>query len=180
MRGGTKTRFQLGAASITGEIQCAEQDRKLIHVLAIGKMTDLVYHARCDEDGNFCVRFLPSDDYLLYAQDYYAGWCRLPEVTVDKNTTDIGSHALVEGGTIAATVGEKMVADPTLELVVTDSSGIPIESPRGFGWTKRRFKVSGLWPGRWSVTVKKGDETLAEQVVTLRGTETVSCNPFEG
>ena len=113
---------------------------------------------------------------MVFAHDYDAGWCRLPAVTAKDNITDVGSHMLVPGGTITGELPPNLARDLAATVEVTDPHGIPIENPNWHEPIGERFTISGLWPGRWTVTLKKGEETVIKKTVEIRATETVSCN----
>lgn len=176
---GTTLTIPLEAGCITGAVQWSKDYRYMIHVIAAGKKTHTIRHARCDDKGNFCTRYLPEDDYTLFAHDYNAGWCKMPGVFVKNNITDIESHELVPGGTITGKVPPRFGTDITVTVVATDPRGIPIKHPNHREPIGKGFTISGLWPGKWVVTLKKGEEAIAEKIVTLQGTETVSCNLVE-
>jgi hypothetical protein len=59
-------RVALGAGAITGEIRSPGIDPGWIHVMAVGsKQRNHLYHARCDDKGNFCLRYLRADTYRV-------------------------------------------------------------------------------------------------------------------
>jgi hypothetical protein len=148
----------------------------MIHVLAVGKKTDTVRHTRCDVHGNFCLRYLPADEYVIFAHDYDAGWCQLPETTADNNVTDVGSHMLVPGGTITGKLPPHLARDLAVTVDAADPHGLSIENPNWHDPIGETFTISGLWPGRWTLRLKRGEEAIMRKTVTIQGTETVSCN----
>jgi hypothetical protein len=155
-------------------VQWSRPFRYNVHVIAVGTRTHTVREAYCDDKGNFCARYLPHDDYSLWAHDYDAGWCAMPAVSIRNDTADVGSHRLAAGGTISGTVPPRLEEDRNAAVVATDSHGVAIESPgEPIG---KSFAISGLWPGKWTVRLSKRDERIAEKTVVLAGTETVSCD----
>jgi hypothetical protein len=168
----------LGAGSITGAVQWSKQYRHMIHVIGVGKRSRAVRHARCDDKGNFCVRYLPPDDYVLFAHDDDAGWCRLGEASVANNTSDIGIHKLAPGAAITGRLPLHLATDRSVSIVAIDLHGIAIESPNRDvdGPPRTGFTISGLWPGKWLVMLKKNDQVLATKAVVLRDAESVSCD----
>ncbi len=173
--GETKLKIPLGAGCITGAVRSSKDTREMIQILAVSKMRRIVRRARCDGDGNFCLRYLSEDHYVLYAHDHDAGWCVLPAVAVENNITDIGSHELRPGGTIAGPLPPKFAIDSTVTVVATDANGIPVENVDQHDPGGEQFTISGLWPGKWTVTLKKGGQVIAEQAVRLHGVETAAC-----
>jgi hypothetical protein len=177
MRAGKTTcTILLGAGCVTGATQCSKQSRYLVHVIAVGKKTRTVRDAYADDNGNFCARYLPDDDYTLFAHGDDAGWCAMPEVTVRKNVGDVGSHKLVPGGTITGTVPPRLEEDFTAAVEAVDSHGIVIERLDRWEPIGKAFTIPGLWPGQWTVRLKEGNRSIAEKTVTLRGTATASCD----
>jgi hypothetical protein len=162
----------LGAGCITGVVQWSKPYRYMVHVIAVGKRAGTVRNAYCDNQGNFCVRYLPEDDYMLRAHDDQAGWCAMPGVTVRNNITDIGTHKLAAGGTISGKMPPRLQGDATVTVVATESHGIAIEAPEALGDS---FTISNLWPDKWTVALKRGSETLGKQAVNLQRTETVTA-----
>lgn len=37
-----------------------------------------------------------------------------------------------------------------------------------------QFELGGLWPGRWTITVRGGGEALATAAIEIKGTEIVT------
>jgi hypothetical protein len=169
----------LGAGCITGATQESKPHRRMVRVVAVGKRTGVIRNVHGDKQGNFCIRYLPEDDYLLWAHDDKAGWCAMPAVAVRNNISDIGSHRLADGGTIAGRVPPRWQRDEAVTVVATDSHGIAIEDPHGWDPIGDRFKISNLWPGKWTVMLKRGDQGLARQAVTLQATEAVTVELME-
>jgi hypothetical protein len=62
-------------------------------------------------------------------------------------------------------------------VVATDERGIPAEAWLGNGPPgQAKYEIAALWPGKWTVRLKRDDEILATAEVTLAGTETVTCD----
>jgi hypothetical protein len=166
----------LGAGSITGAVQCSKNYEDTIQVAAFGQKSHAIRYARCDNRGSFCVRYLPPDDYILFAHDDSAGWCKHSEVRVANNISDTGSHKLVVGGVIVASVPPELAMDRSVHVVATDPQGIAIEGPIWVEPPGQRFAISGLWPSKWVVTLRTKDQVLATKAVVLRDTESVPCD----
>ena len=169
-------RIPLGAGCITGAVQWSNPPRYMVNVIAVGKQPGIVRNAYCDGQGNFCVRYLPEDDYLLWAHDDQAGWRAMPGVTVRSNMTDIGSHPLATGGVITGKVPPRLQRAAGVTVVATDSHGVAIEDPHGWDPIDDHFRISSLWPEKWIVTLKRGGRVEARQTVTLQGIETVTAD----
>jgi hypothetical protein len=170
----------LGAGCVTGAVQWSKQFRYMVHVMAIGKKSHAFRHARCDNEGNFCVRYLDPDDYVLFAHDFDAAWCRIGEVAVANNISDVGTHKLVPGGAITVHLPFSIMRERCVTVVATDPQGFAIDWPAGSKESvATRFTVSSLWPGKWTVTVRNCGKQLAVKTAVLRGTETASCD-FDG
>jgi hypothetical protein len=174
--GGGTLSIPLGAGSITGGVQWTQDYREMVHVLAVGKKTRALRHARCDSDGNFCLRYLAPDTYVVFAHDYDAGWRRLPDLSVKSAIYEVGVRKLVPGGTITGTIPPRLASDLAVTVVATDSNGISIERPWHDDLAPAEFSISSLWPGKWTVSLKKGEQVLTARTVVLRGVETARCD----
>jgi hypothetical protein len=98
-------RVALGAGAITGEIRSPGTDPGWVHVMAAGsKQGNPLYHARCDDNGNFCLRYLRADTYRVMAHDDKAGWSHIGEVVVKDNVTDVGKKLLEAGATLSGKI----------------------------------------------------------------------------
>jgi len=178
-RPGQPVRVPLGASSITGRARWPKETRRLVMAAAVdetGKSPPR--YAYCDDEGNFCLRYLGPGRYTIYLHDDDAGWSRLEHVELATAATlDVEPPALAPGGTITGHVrwtSERRIPN---RLVAVDPSGIVVEPRELFrGLNGEEYAVSGLWPGRWKVTVSCGDEVLAAAQATLVGTERVSCD----
>ena len=53
-----------------------------------------------DSSGNYCVRYLHSGIYTLFARFSDEGWARVDNIKVASNVTDLGERPLARGGTI--------------------------------------------------------------------------------
>jgi hypothetical protein len=166
-------RIPLGAGCITGCITSAARGQ----VIAIGKKSHTFRDdGWCDDDGNFCLRYLIPDEYVLFARDHRGGgWCRLGQVSVANHISDVGTHQLTPGGTILCQLPASASSDPLAIVKATDSQGFVIEEPQHDDRSARLW-IPSLWPGNWTVTLSRCDQEIALKAVVLRGTETVSCN----
>jgi Carboxypeptidase regulatory-like domain len=166
----------LGAGCITGAVEWTRQFRYMIHVLAVGKKSHVLHHARCDDQGNFCVRYLFPDEYTLYAHDEAAGWSHLGSVTVANDAREIGSHTLVAGGTITGKLPPEFGTDRSINIVATNPQGLAIEMSDPGDALAKTFTISNLWPGQWTVSMTKKHKLLDTKTVVLPGADSVRCD----
>ena len=166
----------LGAGCITGQVNWSKDRRYMVHVLGVSKPKGLLRHARCDDDGNFCLRYLPKNNYTLYAHDYDAGWCQLPKTNAEDAVIDIGKHTLQKGGTITGSIPTKYIVDQTVTMVAKHENRITITSPEVHEPIGEVFKISSLWPGKWTVILKRNNKDISKRVVQLNDVETVTCD----
>ena len=164
----------LGAGSITGRILGASDGLEKPEVIAAPKAeVGSLRRARCDYNGNFCVRYLAPCNYTLFAHDLKNGWARVENVAVASNVTDVGDLRLSPGGTIHGSISFKRPSPIPDAIVATGPSNvsltIPFESYSSFD----DFELTGLWPGTWSIAVGCSNEVLATSKVELVGTEKV-------
>jgi len=165
-------KIPLGGGCITGVAQS--------HVIAVGKKSHTFRDdGWCGQSGSFCLRYLIPDEYLLFARDGRRGrWCRIGEVAVANDVRDVGIHTLSPGGTIRCQLPANASDDSGMSVKATDAQGFVMEeSQRDHEPTQ--FAIRGLWPGSWTVTLRRCDQEIAVKTVVLRGTETVSCD-FSG
>jgi hypothetical protein len=164
----------LGAGSITGSYPAAGRFLDPGAVVAVPRGGNVsVRRARCDTQGNFCVRYLDPGNYTLFAHDPKASWARVENVVVASNVTDVGEHRLSPGTTIRGAVSfHRPCRLPNLVIAV-DSAGaslrFPITARSGFD----RFELAHLWPGRWTISVRSGEEMLAKATAEISGTEKI-------
>jgi hypothetical protein len=138
-------------------------------VIAVSKDRTTVRHAYCDDDGNFCLRFVPPGDYVAFAHG--AGWQQLRSFNVNNDLQDIGDHTLTEGAvlTIHVTLADGGPLPDRIELV--DSRGIVLEvddyEPRS---TEPNY-IGDLWPDDWTVRLMHKADMLTESHVRIAGVE---------
>lgn len=174
----------LPAGSITGQIKTSSYPAWGSVFAAPTNSNGRVGHSRCDTDGNFCVRFLPPGEYVLYAHMPYKkfqfgkslipGWCRLGTVMLDDDTRDIGVHEIKEGGTVQGTVNLESSRPSATALIVTDSRGIRLHALDFKGLNGERFTMGGLWPGEWSISLVADDVVIASAKASVSATETTT------
>ena len=100
--GGGEVRIRLDAGCITGKIPALNDNYwRPVEVTAIANGNRALPHrARCDDDGNFCVRYLSPGIYSLFIHDPNSGYCRVDQIAVLAGAVDIGERTLSRGATI--------------------------------------------------------------------------------
>jgi len=175
-KGGTTLLCPLGAGSITGGVRWSKPYHRMVHVIAVGKKSCTIRHAYCDDGGNFCLRYLPADQYQLFAHDHDAGWAKLVAAQVENNTSDVGELSLTPGGAIKGVLPAHWVGDESIVVSAVSPEGVVLESAEQNEPGINTFRFSNLWPGKWTVKLTKNNQVLAEISVELRGTETANCS----
>jgi hypothetical protein len=167
--GQAAVKISLGGGCITGVAQS--------HVIAVGKKSHTFRDdGWCDQRGHFCLRYLFPDEYVLVARDGRRGrWCRIGEVAVANNIKDVGIHTLSPGGTIRCQVPANASDDSPMSVKATDAEGFVIEESQR-DHEPAQFAIRGLWPGKWTVSLRKCDHDVAVKTVVLRGIETIDCD----
>ena len=158
----------LGGGSITGNF--GEYDE--IFALAQGRQSP-IHRFRFDVGELNCVPFLDPGTYTLFAHSNDGFWCRVDNVTVGTDVRDVGQHNLVRGGTIRGSISFRRPCPVPDEVIASGPSQItlaPIDRFRSFD----QFEIRGLWPGRWTITVRGGRAVLATAFAEITGIETVS------
>jgi hypothetical protein len=163
----------LGAGCRTGVIRWSKDNRYMVHVVARGNRTATIRHARCDDDGDFCLRYLPADQYQIFAHDPEAGWCRLPVANVQDDSADLGTHMLSAGGTLRVDLPIAMTHDQNISVMAIHANGLSPYSLTGDELQTSPVTFSQLWPGKWTVIVRKGETDLMQKSVELKPTATV-------
>lgn len=170
--------LQLGAGAIKGRMaieRLARYQPKVIAVEVHGRT-----HARrvqcSEEDGSFCLRYLPPGEYALYAHKEAQGWGRLPPVKVKNEVIDVGQFELKPGGTIRGSVLHHLPTVKRAAVRMVEASGAFLD-PIGYGgYSGEEFIVLDVWPGEWTVRAECEGKVIAEQKVVLKGTETVRAD----
>jgi hypothetical protein len=158
----------LGGGSIMGRIS----DQSAI-IVAPGAGRGPLRHTRCDREGYFCVPFLDPGTYTLFAHDTNGSWCRVDDVKVASDVKNIGEPRPARCGMIRGSISFRGPCPVPDEVIATGPSQVslePIKDLPGFD----QFELSGLWPGRWTITVRGGGETLATATIEIKGTEIVT------
>ncbi|HNQ23759.1 MAG TPA: carboxypeptidase-like regulatory domain-containing protein [Phycisphaerae bacterium] len=170
-------RVPLGAGAITGQMKVSNPIRRMPQVIAVethGRTHPR--RARCDDDGDFCVRYLPPGEYVLYGHEDANGCCRLPVVPVSDDITDVGEHQLTAGATVRGTVRVVRATGAPTAVRATDAGGVALEAIDFTGRNGEEYAISNLWPGTWTVTLERGGEILVQKTVELTATEVTALD----
>ena len=170
-------KIPLGAGSITGRYQAAGRYSDPGAVVAVPRGGNAsVRRARCDEDGNFCVRYLDPGNYTLFAHDPKAGWARVENVIVASNVTDVGERQLSPGATIRGSLSFRRPCRLPDLVVAVDSTGASLRFPITWRSGFDRFELAHLWPGRWTISVLSGENVIAKATAEISGTEKIQLD----
>lgn len=163
-----RLQISLGAGSITGAV-----NKSGTHVIAIGRQTGDLRHGYSDDMGNFCIRYLKNDQYVLYAHNHDSGWCKLPDTQVTENVTDLGESMLVPGATILGELSYELASDHTITVEAIDSNGVVVGAESSAASERSKFRLSHLWPDDWTILVKRKGDVIHTETITLRDIEKI-------
>jgi hypothetical protein len=169
-----EVRIALGAGCITGKIPALEENfERPVEVTAVPKENHTPpRRARCDDDGNFCVRYLSPSTYSLFIHDPHAGFCRLDDVKVPAGVVDVGERMISAGATIRGAIHFARPSRVPDEVVAVGPLGASVRLAFLVYSSFDKFDLVGLWPGHWTVSARSGDEVLATGEVDVKGTGT--------
>jgi hypothetical protein len=162
----------LGAGCITGKIPALNDNYwRPVEVTAVANENHAVTRqARCDNDGNFCVRYLAPGAYSLFIHDPKSGYCRVDHIDVPAGVVDIGERTLSPGATIGGEIHFKRPSPVPDEVFAVEASGASVRQAFPVYSSFDRVQLTSLWPGRWTVSAGSGDEVLATGEVDVKGT----------
>jgi hypothetical protein len=127
---------------------------------------------RCDDDGNFCVRYLAPGTYALFIHDPSAGYCRVDDVVVPAGVIDVGERSFRRGATVAGPIHFVRPSPVPDAVVATDARGVTVTRPFEGRSSFDQVNIPGLWPGRWTIEARAGETSLARAEVDIVGEET--------
>jgi hypothetical protein len=127
---------------------------------------------RCDDQGNFCVRYLSPGIYSLFIHDPNSGFCRVDDVEVTANAVDVGGRVLSAGATVNGAIHFARPSRVPEEVVATGPSGVTVRRAYQVYSSFDRFEIAGLWPGHWTFSARSGDEVIAIGESDVQGTGT--------
>ncbi len=162
-------KIPLGGGSITGRTV----KYSAVIAMARGRPGPL-RRTRCDSEGYFCMPFLDPGTYTLFIHSPDDGsWCRVDNVSVASDVKDIGELRLARGGAIRGSISFPRACPVPDEVIATGPSQVSVE-PMKHITDFDQFELGGLWPGRWTITVRGGGEALATAAIEIKGTEIVT------
>jgi hypothetical protein len=167
----------LGAGSITGKIPPPKETyNRPVEVTAISRGERAPSpRVRCDDEGNFCVRYLAPGIYTLFVHDLNAGYCRVDDIVVPAGTTDVGEKTLNPGATVTVSI---QFARPSLlpdAVVATDDRGVTVTRSFEGRSSNDQINIPGLWPGRWNIEAVAAEIVIARGTIEIKGGESKSA-----
>ena len=118
--------------------------------------------------------FLDPGSYTLFIHSADDGsWCRVENVRVASDVKDIGELRLARGGAIRGSISFPRPCPVPDEVIATGPSEVSVEPVKHIT-DFDQFELDGLWPGRWTITVRAGGQALATATVEIHGTETIT------
>lgn len=161
--------IDLGSHTLSGKVTASTPTKRLVAVQAVAITGGSVFHSRCDDKGNFVIRYLPAGQYRVHAHDDDAGWCDLGTFRLDQPVVDCGERPLTSGGSVTGLLSSRL-------LPVTDESTIKAVAPDGVEILVDEVKADGTYrfgemrPGSWVVLLPgEGGQVIRNAVEIQRG-----------
>ena len=167
--------INFGANTLSGRVTSPRETRRIIRVLAVGKKSGRVFLSRCDERGNFVIRYLPADTYIVHAHDDEGGWCELGDHLLEVPLVDCGEHQLKKGGHLKGLVSRKLLGSldlMDLKVVRADGVEIPVDEVAESG----AFHFGHLRPGKWSIVLAREGKEISRKEVEIQQGKTVKLS----
>jgi hypothetical protein len=180
--GGGAVDIALGAGCITGKIPALNENfERPVEVTAVAKGDRASSRrARCDDDGSFCVRYLSPGTYSLLIHDPKSGFCRVDDIEVRAGAVDVGECTLSPGATVSGEIRFERPSRVPYEVVAVDPVGVSVHRAFLVYSSFDRVELAGLWPGRWTVSARSGDEILATGEVDVKAIGTFNVTLTAG
>ncbi len=167
--------IELGDRALSGRVTASRETKRHVQIIAVGKNSNRVFLSRCDGEGNFVVRFIPKDEYLVHAHDDDGGWCELGSFNLDKAVADCGEHALSIGGSVTGTLAGNL-RSPKGELHLAASSTDGVEIPVDEVNANGSYRFGNLRPGKWTIVVRLDDKELSRHSVDIQKGKSVKVD----
>jgi hypothetical protein len=170
--------LELGGGILSGRVASARETKRLVQVIAVGKASGRVFFSRGDEQGDFVIRYLPQDEYLVHAHDDDGGWCDLGSKKLDQPVVDLGDHTLRDGGHVTGRISRRfLIENPGFRLsaIAADGLEIPVDEIGN----DATYHFGHLRPGKWTIVAHAGVQETKRIAVEVRNGETVEMEPFE-
>ena len=167
-----EVRIPLGAGCITGKAPVPEENYSLpVEVTAVARRDRTPpRRTRCDNKGNFCVRYLTPGSYSLFIHNPSSGFCRVDDVEVKVGAVDVGERTLSPGATVRGMLRLVRPSSVPGEVVAVGPMGVTVRQEYPVYSSFDRIEIPHLWPGHWTVSARKGDEVIATGEVDVAGT----------
>ena len=91
---------------------------------------------------------------------------------VAAGAVDVGDRKLSVGAKLSGSIRYVRPCRLPDEIVAMDSSGVSVHHAFLVYSSYDQFNLAGLWPGRWTVSLRGGDEVLATSAVEVGATGT--------
>lgn len=166
----------LGSKTLSGRITASRETKRLVQVIAVAKSSGRAFFSRCDDDGDFVVRFLPQDEYLVHAHDDDGGWCDLGRFPLDGALVDCGEHELLAGGNAEGKLGpDQLDRVDSIRISATAPDGVEIPVD-GIG-KDGSFRFGNLRPGKWTIIARNEGKEVLRRAVEIRPGKTAALKP---
>ncbi len=163
----------LGSHMFSGKVTASTPTKRSVAVQAVAITGRSVFHSRCDDKGNFVIRYLPAGEYTVHAHDDDAGWCDLGTFRLDQPVVDCGEHQLTSGGSITGVLSSKLLplADPaTIKALAPDGVEILLDEVKADG----TYHFGAMRPGSWVVLSPAEEGRTARNPIEIHLGQTVN------
>ncbi len=161
--------IELGARTLSGKVTAPKETERNILIVAVRKSNKHAYFSRCDDAGNFVVRYLPQDEYFIHAHDDDGGWCDFGTRILDKPLVDCGEIKLADGGKITGKLDHSLLplqGEAVVKAHAPDGAEIPVDEIEKDG----TYQFGNLRPGAWTIYApSKTGESVAHPVEVQKG-----------
>jgi hypothetical protein len=170
-------RVPLGAGCITGKVPVSDNFDRHVEVIAVSRPDGAtIRRGRCDDKGNYCVRYLDPGSYTVFIRDPTKGFCRVEDVRVPAGAIDLGERRLSPGATVHGTIAFRRPCPMPGQVIATGPSGETLTFRFEVYSSFDGFAFANLWPGRWSFAAFSGETKLGTGQAEVSGTEQVSVS----
>jgi hypothetical protein len=94
-------------------------------------------------------------------------------VEVASGVVDVGERTLSPGATVNGAIHFARPSRLPDAIVATGPSGVSVRQEVPIYSSFDRVELAGLWPRRWTISARNGDEVLATRDVDVKATGTV-------
>ena len=168
--------FELGSKTLSGKVAASRETKRLVQMIAVAKSNGRAFLSRCDDEGDFVIRYLPQDEYLVHAHDDKGGWCDLGRFHLDKATVDCGVHALRDGGHAEGKLANGLLSrldEIQISARAPDGLEIPVDEVQKDG----SYRFGHLRPGKWTFVTRLDEKEISRSPAEIQKAHTVRLNP---